>query len=236
MLIGPFYPSRRSFFRSVITTSLLTVTGPSGWITKTLAMGTSGISQGVRRIQGSVTVNGLSAQIGTIVNVGDEVVTGVGSEVIFVVARSVYLLRDNTRMTVETVESKDMKAKSIVTLKLLRGKMLGVFGGRQHHITTPTAVMGVRGSGAYVEAFVNHTYVCICYGIGELKSHHDPSVSETIRTVHHESPRFIYPPDRPQIITRAPVFNHTDAELFMLERIAGRTPPFADTEGDSGSY
>jgi hypothetical protein len=30
----------------------------------------------------------------------------------------------------------------------------------------------------------------------------------------------------PQMIMRAPVLNHTDAELILLESLVGRQPPF----------
>jgi hypothetical protein len=43
---------------------------------------------------------------------------------------------------------------------------------------------------------------------------------------HHEQPRYILASGAPQMILRAPVVNHTDAELILLEGIVGRQPPF----------
>jgi hypothetical protein len=36
----------------------------------------------------------------------------------------------------------------------------------------------------------------------------------------------------PQMLTGAPVINHTDAELTMLESLCGRKPAFAPWPGD----
>ena len=114
--------------------------------------------------------------------------------------------------------------------------MLGVFGRRRRkRIITATAVTGIRGSGVYVESDTERTYLCTCYGIGDLAASADPRVRETVRTTHHESPRFIYGPGAPSLITRAPVFNHTDAELIMLEAMVGRKPPFVSS-GQSHNY
>jgi hypothetical protein len=35
----------------------------------------------------------------------------------------------------------------------------------------------------------------------------------------------------PQMLMSAPVVNHTDAELEMLESLVGRRPPFLDMPG-----
>ena len=47
-----------------------------------------------------------------------------------------------------------------------------------------------------------------------------------MRTLHHEQPRYILAKGAPQMIMRAPVVNHTDAELVFLESLVGREPPF----------
>jgi hypothetical protein len=47
-----------------------------------------------------------------------------------------------------------------------------------------------------------------------------------VRTKHHDQPRYIYPKGAPRMIENAPVINHTDAELVMLEALVGRKVPF----------
>jgi hypothetical protein len=54
----------------------------------------------------------------------------------------------------------------------------------------------------------------------------DPKAGETVRTTHHDQPRYIYPKGMPRMIERAPVINHTDAELVLLESLVGRKVPF----------
>ncbi len=50
-----------------------------------------------------------------------------------------------------------------------------------------------------------------------------------MRTRHHEQPRYILPKGAPQMMMKAPVVNHTDAELAMLESLVGRSPPFSNS-------
>jgi hypothetical protein len=39
----------------------------------------------------------------------------------------------------------------------------------------------------------------------------DPSARETVRTTHHEQPRYIHARGAPKMVTPAPMLNHTDA-------------------------
>jgi hypothetical protein len=71
------------------------------------------------------------------------------------------------------------------------------------------------------------TYVCTCYGEAELTPVDDPAAAETVRTQHHDEPRYIHPKGMPRMIENAPVLNHTDAELVMLEGLVGRNVPFS---------
>jgi hypothetical protein len=87
-------------------------------------------------------------------------------------------------------------------------------------------VIGIRGTAVYVEAQGERSYVCTCYGEAVLEPRADPQARETVRTMHHEQPRYIMAKGAPQMMMRAPVVNHTDAELEMLESLVGRRPPF----------
>jgi hypothetical protein len=77
-----------------------------------------------------------------------------------------------------------------------------------------------------VESGADRTYVCTCYGEAELTPLADPGARETVRTRHHEQPRYILPKGAPQMMMQAPVINHTDAELAMIESLVGRSVPF----------
>jgi hypothetical protein len=74
--------------------------------------------------------------------------------------------------------------------------------------------------------------VCTCYGEAEIASLMDPAARETVRTQHHEQPRYVMGTGAPQMIMVAPVVNHTDAELTMLENLVGRWPPFTPWPGE----
>ena len=76
-------------------------------------MGKREYPQGIQKLQGEVKVNGVPAEIGTLVNIGDVVTTGTGSLAIFVVGRDVYLLRDNTELHLDSDASKKYKEKFI---------------------------------------------------------------------------------------------------------------------------
>jgi hypothetical protein len=76
-----------------------------------------------------------------------------------------------------------------------------------------------------VEAAADRAYICTCYGNTEVSARADSSVRETIRSLHHEAPRYVIGGPAPRI-EKAPARNHTDAELILLEELVGREPPF----------
>jgi hypothetical protein len=189
-----------------------------------LAMGQ--YPQGVRKVEGRVSVNGVTARIGDSVQIGDTVQTGPDGMVIFVVETAVFLLREATRL--ELNREKIDEQSSMDVIRLLKGKMLGVFSRRRRKkLITATAVVGIRGSGAYAETTPTLTYFCTCYGRAQISAAADPSSVETVKTRHHEAPRYI---DASGSITPAAVINHTDAELILLESMVGRKPPFVGSD------
>ncbi len=182
--------------------------------------------QGVRKIEGSAAINGQPVQMGDIVSVGDTVTTGPDGTVIFVVEAAVFLLRESTRLTL--TRDRIDESTSVDGIRLLKGKMLGVFSRRRRkRLLTPSAVVGIRGSGVYTEVDPETTYLCTCYGHAAIKSLAAPQNRESVTTRHHEAPRYI---DAAGRIRPAPVVNHTDAELILLESLAGRRPPFVQSE------
>jgi hypothetical protein len=75
-----------------------------------------------------------------------------------------------------------------------------------------------------MEAETERTYFCLCYGAAEVGPS-GSSLRESYSTTHHESPKYIYGDGRKRAIVPASVSNHTDAELILLESLAGRNPP-----------
>jgi hypothetical protein len=190
-------------------------------IQKVFAMGDKEYPQGMREIQGDVRINGKPAAAGHIVKPGDTVTTGADSSATFVIGNSAYLIRENSSLAVG-----GEKGDTENILRILSGKMLSVFGSGKKTVHTPTAVMGVRGTGLYVEADPTRTYLCLCYGVVDIKCRISGE-EETLKATYHESPRYIYASGAISgLINIAPMLNHTDAELISLETLVGRKPPF----------
>ena len=131
-------------------------------------------------------------------------------------------------------------SETILTgLRLISGKLLSVFGKRQLEqrlgVSTVVATIGVRGIGVYVESEPDQICICTCYGIADLSSLKDEQSKETVVTKYHDAQRYI-PANAPagEGIRQAPVINHTDEELELIESLIGRSVPFAFT-GDYDS-
>jgi len=161
------------------------------------------LEQGVYRRQGDVRIS------------GDSVTTGADGEVVFVIDKDAVLVRRGSELSIFKTG-----------LRIVSGAVLSVFGGGLRQLRTPTATIGIRGTAVYLEVEPSRTYVCTCYGEAVLEPLGDPASRETVRTLHHEQPRYIMAKGAPQMIMRAPVVNHTDAELVFLESLVGREPPF----------
>jgi hypothetical protein len=193
------------------------------------ALASGAIEKGVARVRGDARINGQPAKLGMDVRAGDVVTTAPASELVFVVGRDAFLVRAGARVEVQG----DKGGLVASGLRLLTGALLSVFvPGQPKRLQTRTATIGIRGTGIYVEAEPERTYVCTCYGVADIESLADPSARETVRTTHHEQPRYVMAKGAPQMLMSAPVINHTDAELTMLEALVGRTPLFALWPGE----
>ena len=197
-----------------------------GFLRDALAAGS--VDRGVHRVRGDVRVNGNPAKEGMVVIAGDVITTGADSEVVFVSGKDAFLIRANSR-----VEAQSVVGPLVLSgLRVLTGAVLSVFApGEAKTMRTATATIGIRGTALYLEAEETRTYVCTCYGEAEIVSTADPSAREIVRTQHHEQPRYVMGAGAPQMLMGAPVVNHSDAELTLLESLTGRRPPFLDTPG-----
>lgn len=158
------------------------------------------LEQGVRHRSGDVRMS------------GDRITTGADGRLMIVVGRDAMMVRSNSTLNVIANG-----------FRLVTGAVLTVFApGRSRQLTTATATVGIRGTAVYLEAERGRTYVCTCYGEAELRSAFDPAARETVRTRHHDQPRYVMAKSSPQMLTQAPVANHTDEELRELERLLGR--------------
>ena len=182
-------------------------------------------NQSIYRISGSATVNDKPANLQTKVNPGDTVKTGKDSELVFVVATNAMILRGGSNVIIEAEKKEDSFILS--GLRMLSGALLSVSRNTPMRVRTPTATVGIRGTGFYVEAEQDQTYFCTCYGATEVASNTDPESRETIVATQHDRPVYIVQDGaKGKNIRNAPFINHTDLELALIETLVGRTPPF----------
>lgn len=222
---------RRIFVLRALAAGLFAAAGPSmaallGHLPKPMPAGKS-----IFLLQGLVTVNGATATSDTAIRAGDRIETAPNSRVIFVVGQDAFILREASTLQLEPAPAEFV----VETLRLVTGKLLSVFGKTRHAVYTPTATIGIRGTGLYVEADAEQSYVCTCYGTTEVSANDDPSAIETIQSRHHDAARYVLAASaKGPHLRAAPFINHTDDELGVVEALVGRTPPFV-LPGDSYS-
>lgn len=178
----------------------------------------------IYRLSGHVFVNNREATLNTVIGPNDTVETQANSEIIFVVGASSYILRANSHLAL-----KEEQKESAVTsaLRLLSGRLLAVFGKGPRQLQTQTAVIGIRGTGVYMETDPEQTYFCTCYGTTDIAAAKDRESRTTVQSKHHDRPLYILASgSEGKLIRPAPMINHTDQELMLIETLVGRTPPF----------
>lgn len=246
---------RREFLVRALAAGLLAAGGTVLAPARALSMGGQPRQlppgRSIHRLGGDVRINGVAADRDTRIAPMDRIETGSNSELVFVVGRDAFILRENSELRLEAGplalastangdDSDGLGERVVDGLRLVTGKLLSVFGRRAEEepvrVNTPTATVGIRGTGIYVESHADRSYVCTCYGGSRLAAVDDPASTEIIDSDHHDDPRYILA-DGPagQRITRAPMINHTDMELLLIEELVGRTPPFPVTEDGYGA-
>lgn len=171
-------------------------------------------------LQGDVEVNGVRLLPDNTVQSGDQITTGPGSTVIFVLGQSAFHVRQNSTLTLERGAS----LNAISLLRLLTGAVISVWGkGTTRKIVTPTLTAGIRGTGVYTEVFPKdnaRTYFCNCYGTVDLASGSDQVVSQS--SYHQAYWGSHTPSPNGASLTPAKAINHTDEELEFLARLANQ--------------
>lgn len=216
---------RRNILKGLAATSLLAGAGVAGLIREALANGNKPLRAGMHKVTGKVTVNGKPAQPGMAVGAGDTIITGAGGEAIYVIGQDAYLQREKSTVSFAA----GVAGAAVGVMRVLTGKILSVFGKGDKKLETPTATIGIRGTGCYIEAEENRFYFCLCYGEAEVSPVADPNHIERIKTKHHDHPVYINRESSMPAMVDATVINHSDIELKLLENLVGRWPPF--TEG-----
>ena len=191
--------------------------GITSIISEALAKGD--VPPGIAKLDGSATVNGRDAKVGTPVNLGDRVATARGSQAVVVVGSDAFLLRGNT--VIEVQGSQGILSSMLVAT----GQVLSVFSKKPVAVKAATASIGIRGTGAYIEIHPGEVYFCLCYGEALVEGPGMANARE-VKTTHHETPLLLRDDGGIMKVEPGPFQNHSDAELVMLESLVGREPPF----------
>ena len=210
---------RRQLLSYLAASAGLGAAGVSGWISQALASGDLPATPGVNRLEGTATVNGKSAKVGTPVEMGDRVATGPGSQAVIVLKGDAFLMRSQT---VIEVQGRDGVLSSLL---IGTGKVLSVFAKKPVSVRAANATIGIRGTGAYLEVEAKSVYFCLCYGEADVAGPGMAGV-RNVKTEHHEQPLMLREDGGVMRVEPGPFQNHSDDELILLESLVGRKPPF----------
>ena len=186
---------------------------------------------------GDAQANGVRLQADQTIRNGDELLTGPGASLVFVMGDSAFHLRQNSRLKVEG----NTDGAVVNALRLLTGGVISVWGkGAQRKITTPTLTAGIRGTGVYAEVFPeqdNRSYLCICYGVVDLEA---STERKLVQAEYHDA-HWVEPIARNgRLLTPAPLLNHTDEELEYMAQLVNQRTAWQITgrkgEKDGSSY
>jgi hypothetical protein len=230
---------RRKFLVEALTLGLFAGVNVSGLVQPSFAMGALSIElppgKSIYKIEGQVIIDGNPANLDTVVRANSVIETGDNGKIIFAVGTDAFILRDNSRLQLGS------SGLLVQGMRILTGKVLSVFGKREElpAITTTTATIGIRGTGIYIESDPEKSYVCTCYGQTRIRANTDPNVAIDITAKYHDKPVYVYPGRTMgnNLIVEAPVINHSDVELDLIERLVGRRAPFVGgNRGGDGGY
>lgn len=226
---------RRDFLISALAAGIYTSTAPSAALAQFWGKRPSKMANphSFHQLVGDVLVNATQASISTRVKPGDKLRTGPNSKAIFVVGQDAFSLGENSELKLdgEILKNDNPVVKAF---SLFSGRLLTVFGRTGHTVSTPQATIGIRGTGVYLEAQADRSYICTCYGKVDIHAKADSRQQTTVTSTHHDQPLWVYgsnsavfaQPQQNTLIQAAPMQNHTDMELVMLEALVGRRVPF----------
>ncbi|MBF0127891.1 MAG: FecR domain-containing protein [Magnetococcales bacterium] len=181
------------------------------------------IRQGIHRREGELLVGGQAAGVETPVRPGDTVATGAGGRAVLVMGDDAFLLGSDTR--VEFHSPSPSSPRSSTGFTLTSGKILSVLGAGSKTLKIPTAIIGIRGTGIFLQVEPEQDYLCLCYGRIEIRMRATPDIGTPLESRNHAS-RYL---KATAPIRKAPMISHTDEELYMLEALVNRRPLLEDS-------
>ena len=219
--------SRRNFLIKLLGTGLISsnmmLVSACGVSSKE-SIAALGTGQSIFKMGGDIKINSKTASLKTLIFAGDTITTGDKSYIIFVLGGESFILRSNTSMILENINP---AKQNLTGITLKTGKMLSVFAPKKtFNITTPQAIVSIRGTGVYLEAEASQSYICTCYGETKISAARQPGINEIITATHHDAPRYIVQDGSDTRIIPAPFINHDDEELLLIETLVGRETPY----------
>jgi hypothetical protein len=167
----------------------------------------------VVELRGDALLNGQPLRREQTIQTGDRIETGPDGHLVFAMGNSAFLVRQNTRMTVE----RGATLSAVSVLRLLTGAVVSVWTrGGHRQIVTPTLTAGIRGTGVYTEVRADQdgrSYFCNCYGVVDLSAGNDSTRSQS---EYHQSFWGEVQPVNGRLLTPARAINHTDEEVEMV--------------------
>ena len=173
----------------------------------------------IHELSGEVLLNGRPMARNSAITAGQRIATGANGRLWFTIAGDAYFVRPGSELSLAPA----LGAETLFdALRLLSGAIGAVFRpGVRRTVRAPTVTIGVRGTGIYLAARAEETYVCNCFGAIELVAPGGDSTLEEVKAAHHAGRRIGGGRVQP-----AAMEGHTDEEMSRLERLVGRPNPF----------
>jgi len=176
----------------------------------------------VRELSGEVTLNDNRVTREHGLQAGQTVRTGANGSISFTIGSDAFFMRPNSALR---LEASRMREPVVDLLRLLTGAIGATFArGMRRSIITPTATIGIRGTGVYLEVARDVTYACTCFGATEILTAPSGRMMESVAVAaeNHQA-RMMMTGAR---IVPAGFERHSNEEIARLEELAGRPNPF----------
>jgi hypothetical protein len=179
----------------------------------------------VRELSGDVTLDGAPLRRGDALQAGQRLRTGPDGRVWFSIGADAYFLRPGSRLRLDSSKPRE---PVIDFVRLVAGALGATFArGARRSLIAPTAAIGIRGTGVYLEAGPEVAYFCTCFGATEILSAPGGTMMESVAvTAEKHEARLIHREASGMRIMPAPFRNHSNEEIVRLEALVGRPNPF----------
>src|SRR3954468_18077366 len=180
----------------------------------------------VHELVGQVTVNDVPLARQNALQAGQTIRTGVDGRVWFSLGSDAYFLRPNSSLRLDASKPKE---PFIDFVRLVTGALGATFArGMRRTLIAPTATIGIRGTGVYLEAAPDIAYFCTCFGSTEILTAPSGNMMESVAvsTDNHQARMIHREAMSGMRILRAGFIGHTNEEMARLESLVGRPNPF----------